>query len=153
MVKNNWTNGLITSLELPEECWGQANVKIRWLITSEVSSSGGTVAGAGTSNFDEISVCGYKMYTTSGVNITEVSSNKTLNVLVYPNPASDIVNIITSNNVDIELFDIRGVKMYSETDANNRTSLDVSSYPAGLYILSIYDRVNQNYTTKKIMVK
>lgn len=52
---NNWTTG-ISSLTLPAECDNQADISVRWIMTSNTSVNNGTVSSTGTSRIDDIIV-------------------------------------------------------------------------------------------------
>lgn len=55
-VANNFTSGVVSNLSLPAACDNQAQVFLRWIMTSNTAVNGGTVAGAGTSRIDDIVV-------------------------------------------------------------------------------------------------
>jgi len=57
---NNWTNAgsLLTDIPLPSACNNQALVYLRWIMTSNTSIDGGTVAKFGISLIDDIMVKG-----------------------------------------------------------------------------------------------
>ncbi|MBR5603367.1 MAG: T9SS type A sorting domain-containing protein [Bacteroidales bacterium] len=56
---------------------------------------------------------------------------------IYPNPVSDYVNIEAENVEMLELYDIFGRKLYSETISGSAT-IDMSSYSNGIYFLKLY---------------
>ncbi len=58
MVAGAWTTGVIDDLALPAACDNQTAVYIRWLMTSNTSIGGGTVANTGTNRIDDILVEG-----------------------------------------------------------------------------------------------
>jgi hypothetical protein len=69
-------------------------------------------------------------------------------VVIYPNPMSDVLNILTNGPVSIEVYDITGklvirVKESQTTEGLNQ--LDVGLLPAGIYSFSItYEGVTSN---------
>jgi len=67
-------------------------------------------------------------------------------ITVYPNPASNIINI--NKNVDINVFNYIGGMVISETNIN---VLDVSVLSPGIYTLQI--TYNNKLITKKIIKK
>ncbi|WP_055444750.1 T9SS type A sorting domain-containing protein [Lacinutrix himadriensis] len=77
------------------------------------------------------------------------------NVLtVYPNPTDNIVNIkVTGQNNSIsaiQLHDILGRSLINDVVNNENTlTLDLSSYPKGVYVLSL--NINGKKQTKKII--
>jgi subtilisin-like proprotein convertase family protein len=74
---------------------------------------------------------------------------------VYPNPASDVINIdfINSSNASIQLIDLNGrlVREISKKDNNSTFSLDVNDLNTGIYFI----RVNQNgsESVKKVIIR
>lgn len=76
--------------------------------------------------------------------ITSVEENtgSTISVSVYPNPASSFINISTESSslkkMKVELFDIAGKLIYSESFQNN-IQLNISQYSNSAYILHVYD--------------
>ncbi len=70
---------------------------------------------------------------------------------VYPNPSSDDLNIryrhLKSADVTAELVDLTGQIKWSQdlqNGYNGNLTIDVSEYPAGIYILRFYDRNSKN---------
>ncbi|MGC4130115.1 MAG: chitobiase/beta-hexosaminidase C-terminal domain-containing protein [Bergeyella sp.] len=57
VVANNWTSGVLTNVSLPSACENQALVYIRWIMTSN-NAVDGTLANAGTSRIENISIKG-----------------------------------------------------------------------------------------------
>lgn len=95
-----------------------------------------------------------KIYkTTNGGEITAVSElNANLEIQVFPNPSSDILNLNYPAEIEIqniELMDIVGktIKAFS----NPVSIIDVSDLPAGNYLLRI--ETNQGLAVKKILVE
>ncbi|MBU2938432.1 T9SS type A sorting domain-containing protein [Lacinutrix sp. C3R15] len=75
-----------------------------------------------------------------------------LTILLYPNPANDIVNIKLDDGVSIEsieLYDVSGKRMYLEL--SNSNTLNVSQLSDGLYLLNIHTL--NGSITKKLIVK
>jgi hypothetical protein len=75
---------------------------------------------------------------------------------VYPNPTSDILNIKNGSNqslnVNIELYDISGRRVYKNTTELNTTlQINVSTFEAGVYLLNITDRNNNTTITKRVI--
>ncbi|KMQ62131.1 hypothetical protein ACM40_07415 [Chryseobacterium sp. BLS98] len=65
----------------------------------------------------------------------DVKDIKTVDVSIYPNPASDFVNIRSKTDVaSISLFSIDGKKL-AKTHGENR--IDISAYSTGVYFLNI----------------
>ncbi len=81
--------------------------------------------------------------------INEISNSI---VNIFPNPASDVINIEAEDKLDFEatLYDLYGRKIY--TTANN-SQINIASVPAGLYLLEIKDVNLAKGVFEKIMIK
>lgn len=92
------------------------------------------------------------------INPLGISQNAFSNgLLVYPNPASDVINIeYFGNNATIELLDMlgrnTGVQMNSTAQNGfSKTTLDVSGLEKGVYTVRVIE--GANVATKRIVVK
>ena len=77
----------------------------------------------------------------------------TLEMDVYPNPTSGVMNVETSNNVAIEtltVYDISGRVLLHETDLGDRTEIDLSNWKSGVYILKV--NTEQGASVRQITV-
>jgi hypothetical protein len=68
------------------------------------------------------------------ISVDDVSG---LGVIVYPNPTSEFISIETRLSIEIELYNIVGLKVIETTKHNQTTRLDLSNVADGLYMLSI----------------
>jgi len=79
------------------------------------------------------------------------------NVIVYPNPASDIikinVNSQSKNRVVIEMFDLMGKKVLVTQNVltENQIQLDTKSLSSGMYTLKV--NAGQSVFIEKVMIK
>ncbi len=92
---------------------------------------------------------------TDFVNIQEKTlgisaANKINNVEVYPNPASNNLNIDLKGNFTYQLFNMEGQMVQSGSE-NNRAVLEVGNLPSGMYMVRLMD-ADMRSTVKKIMV-
>lgn len=69
---------------------------------------------------------------------TSVDENETIQVEVFPNPASDLITLQgeIQSNATIEIYNAVGQKVYDNTLPISR-QIDVSTWTAGLYIMTI----------------
>ncbi len=76
-------------------------------------------------------------------------------ISVYPNPASDQVNIVLSNsteNVSVSLYDTMGrIVVDKVTSEENRIELNISGIASGVYYLKIF--IAENSVVKKLIIK
>lgn len=78
------------------------------------------------------------------------------NMSVYPNPASDILNIQNNNfmKVEFEIYDLLGnnIKTKELLIQGATTKVDLSAYPTGMYLIKYTDEFN-NISFSKIVVE
>ena len=80
-------------------------------------------------------------------------NTKANNVNVYPNPASDKLNIEVSSDSKVQMLDLNGKKVVAEknVNANQKGSIDVSGLAKGVYMMKVYNA--NSVTTKKVVIK
>ncbi|MEI6124425.1 MAG: Omp28-related outer membrane protein [Bacteroidota bacterium] len=88
-----------------------------------------------------------KILTGVGVGIDENLNNQ---ISVFPNPATDIVNIVNAENSTVMLYDIFGKLISTNQVLNNNYSLNVAEYAKGTYILKITN--DKGTISKKITI-
>lgn len=77
-----------------------------------------------------------------------INETKTINVVVYPNPANQLITIESDNAIaEIQLQSIDGKTIAT---AANTTQLNISNLNAGIYIITVKLSDNSIYTTKVI---
>jgi hypothetical protein len=81
-----------------------------------------------------------------------IEDNLGSNYNVYPNPASDFINIETEIIPEkISVLDLTGRVLLETKPDNNITQISISNLPGGIYFIEISD--NQNITRTKITVE
>lgn len=89
------------------------------------------------------------------MNRADAKSLSTIGVAVYPNPASNFVNVLTSSdfgsNITIQLTSMSGQVMKSMNSAAGFTQLNVSNFSNGVYMIQISNGVN--VLTRKITIQ
>jgi hypothetical protein len=71
---------------------------------------------------------------------------------VYPTPAQDVVEVELSwDSGWIRIFDLRGIELKSQVIQNEKTRLDTSDLPEGLYILHITDREENGFSMRLLI--
>jgi hypothetical protein len=76
-----------------------------------------------------------------------VAENKLENFKIYPNPASDYIEIVTDLTIKkVQLFSVSGQLI--STEKQNRISM--ASLPSGFYLVKVWDQ-NGNTATKKVV--
>jgi len=74
-------------------------------------------------------------YNLLDVYISEITDNS--EIKIFPNPATDIIEILTPLKEDIEILNIQGQHIKSISTTGNKTSIDVSGLSNGMYFLKI----------------
>jgi len=74
-------------------------------------------------------------------------------IVLYPNPASGVVNInLLNNEGDLEVFDLHGRIIFSQKDQAEIVSLDASSWDAGLYYVRFNVDGSRSGTPHKLII-
>lgn len=76
------------------------------------------------------------------------------NISIYPNPASDIINLEIENsnnkNLTLDIYNILGKKLRTEKISNNQNQINVGNLNNGTYILEI--KTNESIKIKKLLI-
>jgi hypothetical protein len=91
--------------------------------------------------------------------VVDVSETKDFDFSVYPNPASDHINVIFSDKIKdqihVYITDLSGRKIYSESfdgiNSGQIQSISTRQFEEGMYLLHLQSGENQR--TRKIMVR
>jgi hypothetical protein len=83
---------------------------------------------------------------TSGIKVNELSSDL---IKIYPNPASNNLTIESPLSALIEITNIQGQLIKTFTTAGTTTSIDVSAFPDGVFVLEV--RTGQAVEVKKFI--
>ena len=89
--------------------------------------------------------------TTRYENITSTTQINHLDIEVYPNPATDILNIKSYSNHSLayKVFDTLGQLQSIES---GRHTIDLSSLDNGTYLLQVLDKLTQEFTIIKLVL-
>jgi hypothetical protein len=74
--------------------------------------------------------------------VRRVNFNESISYMVYPNPASNVLNIVTDNtngSASIQLLTVQGQLLLNKQSSGNGqvVQLNVSTLPSGMYLLKI----------------
>ena len=88
----------------------------------------------------------------NAVGITEIQKN-TMNI--YPNPANNKVNITGnfSNNAELRIYNLLGNLVYNQIITSSTSTIDVSEYKKGVYVVNIYDKSGGKSITEKLIIQ
>ena len=106
------------------------------------ADNSGFVANENGSNFSEILNSGTDIFSNNFTllipeNLTKINSN---DISIYPNPSSNGVFNISSNNfqkAQISIYDVNGTIIYSKTIDNKQNTIDISNSERGIYFIKI----------------
>ncbi len=104
-----------------------------------------TLDGGVLENYYDIEITDditFSFTTGDGVGITETNNE----INIFPNPATNLLNVTNIENADIQIFNIVGELVISTKE----TSIDVSTLATGTYIVKIISE--NNITTKKVNI-
>jgi len=80
------------------------------------------------------------------------------NVTIYPNPNNGSFTLklqsATANEIKVNIFDIRGRKIYNNTFDNNtnfKQTIELGSVQSGMYLMTVSDGSKQ--TTKRLIIE
>lgn len=73
----------------------------------------------------------------TGTSVLNTQQFQEKSISVYPNPASELLNIELSENADVKIYNISGQLMLQRNIESNRNSLDISQLTRGFYIAEI----------------
>jgi hypothetical protein len=146
LTANDWTTGALNNIDLPMFCSSQGLIFLRWIMTTNTNSSGGTVTSGGINKIDDIYITGSLF-----IGINEQLS--TINFNVAPNPSSGPVTITSPVMIrSLEIIDMSGRMVYSDQEVNrlNVTLREVFA-SRGSYLIRI--RNNEGKTgIRKVVV-
>lgn len=139
---SNWTKGALPETSLPSQVENQSSVYLRWIMTSDVSANGTTVASTGTARIDDIIVRGNLITNNNEIEL----NNSFFSFTLYPNPATESVSLISNNNsntdMEIELISIDGKVLLKQNLQNNILSL--KNISSGVYFIKVVSEEKVN---------
>ena len=110
-----------------------------WLLINRVNPSASAVTDPSAFDFATMSTL-------------TVEENELVDFSMYPNPASDIVQLkfpVGIENTKVEIFDILGKQI--KVNLSEENTIDVSKLPSGAYFVSI--NADDTKVTKKLIIK
>lgn len=86
----------------------------------------------------------------------EENAEKNMNVFIYPNPASNIINVkitdLNNEKCSIEIYNAQGILLEKINNiTQNNTVVDISNYPQGFYFVNVQQ--NDKQTMLKVVKK
>jgi hypothetical protein len=147
VIANDWTTGALDNLSIPEACYNQASVYLRWIMTTNTSSTGGTVASSGIDKIDDIYIYGTE--SSSAIN----DGNNRVAFTISPNPSSGPVMIQSPVVISsVEFLDLSGRTVHSSSALKTSTLSFTPGFIAkGTYIVRITTCTGESGFSKLIL--
>lgn len=82
--------------------------------------------------------------------IKTTNANTVAEVSVYPNPVKNILNVNNAANSNIAIYNILGEMIYSKSNCDMHTTIDMANFANGSYVVKI--TTDNNTITKKINI-
>ena len=73
------------------------------------------------------------------------STEKSKELVIYPNPASDYVHTDLPKDTYYEVWDSQGRKVHLGSSIDHEVRLDISSWASGPYLITVYKEDGQSY--------
>lgn len=84
---------------------------------------------------------------------TGIIENENNTVLVYPNPASNVLHFeMDINNATVKIIDVTGKTIKTVTANSNKFSIALTNFANGIYFYSIIDANNNTISTNRFIV-
>ncbi|AFL79769.1 HYR domain-containing protein [Aequorivita sublithincola DSM 14238] len=112
-----------------------------------------TITLTAEDEYGNVSTCSFVLTVETTIGVGKNSLDKGL--ALYPNPASNVVNLVNKTNISLEkmmIYDING-KLVNTTDLRTmqgEKAVDVSSLASGVYVVQI---IGNNASTVKRLIK
>jgi len=148
-VGNDWNTGVVNGLELPDYLNnpGSSSIFVRWIMTDNNDLNDNPVVAEGVSKIDDIIITAVN---TSGNEIIIYNNN----LSIYPNPCNNFLNIVSSEDIErVQIYNITGQLIFDSIYNSFSSSIDVSSYNAGLHLVRIYYKNEAKPEIRKIFIQ
>jgi len=100
---------------------------------------------------------GIAFFNSTNVNGVGIEEQSMSDVLIYPNPVSDMLTIARNDHngteVTLRVFDMIGKEVYTGSSFNTTIQIDMSAFSKGIYVLRLENKENQTAITKKVLVQ
>lgn len=80
-----------------------------------------------------------------------INSSSELEVSISPNPSKGIIRVNAPENVDLDVFNLQGVKVSSKSDVSPNTDVDLSALSKGVYLVKV--KAGQRNLVKTIVIQ
>ena len=81
----------------------------------------------------------------------DVNNEKMDNISIYPNPTNGKLFVTNLENFDIQIFDVKGVSVYQDTNLNSANSINLDHLKTGVYFVNL--RSENNNKNIKLLIE
>jgi hypothetical protein len=145
----DWTTGVVSDIELPEQFNdpGNTSIYIRWIMTSNISTSGSNVEPAGISKIDDVVITGE---IASGLG----NARQKESFRLYPNPVSNDMLFYTSSVelIQLNIYNTEG-QLVLEQEINEAGTIDLSNLTQGVYFAEPVLANGEIGTSEKLIIR
>jgi N-acetylneuraminic acid mutarotase len=131
------------------DTWTQLADFIGGARTNAVGFSIGLKGYIGTGYNDSTELNDFWEFNPLGVNIQEYENN--IQLSIFPNPTEDILQIISSLPVNIEILSTSGKIIESINNSNSKFNVDVTKFAKGIYFIKANN--GNDFIVKKIVIQ
>ena len=78
------------------------------------------------------------------------SNSSTFHTIVHPNPANDLITITGENLRQAEVLNVLGQRVLSAQGGGNELQIDMTTLPAGIYIVNVTDEEGRKCMRKVV---
>ncbi len=132
--------------------WTSFDADVLWLLTGDPDSA--LVAGqASYGKLGSVFFLDDLAFDDGGTGVTFLSNDK--NIMVYPNPADDMINIATGKNLNDTYYVIStldGSLIASNKILSSNESISITDLADGIYMVQVYSADAKLLSTDKVMV-
>jgi hypothetical protein len=146
---NDWTTGVVSEILLPSEFNdpGTTSIYVRWIMTSNLSTSGGNVEANGISKIDDVVVTGEHPAGMGDIRFDD-------NFRFYPNPVQSgpiqlegnsqiqAVNLYSADGKLISTFELKGTSILELPDLTN-----------GIYYVEPVNLTGEKGLSRKLVIQ
>lgn len=156
LVSHHESNNNSINITLNNLTWqssDQIEMTTEKVVSAGYSSNVSTINGGGTINLTLNDVVDASVYliTLKNLSLNSTSEEQIADLRIFPNPANETVIIQTElKNYSVTLIDIYGKVVYNGKDTDK---LDVSSFTAGTYFVSIEDLDSSQTINRMIIIE
>jgi len=148
VTANNWTSGVLDSVDIPAGCSNKTSLFLRWVMTTNTDSEGGTVGPDGIDKIDDIYLTG-KLINTG---ISDTQTPVTFTVSPNPSDGEFIVQSVEPVN-KLLLFNTSGKCVFNQSSLNKKNvPVKLDSLKKGTYLLKITTNSGKEVSQKIVIL-